>query len=317
MPQPAHDETPSRRQSFNEASRPNSSVGRVKTLKLAQRAQLRSPPVAEFKVVLVGSSNAGKTCLAYRYVCGGFRQSSSPTVGAAFNCVYEQAERDLHLKRLRKARNVKPSTQPPVKDNVKIGLWDTAGQEQFAELVPLYFRDAHAVILVVDSARRDGLVDAARWLQRVSQAAPANVLRYLALSKADLDEDDRWVNFADAMDFAAANSPGGAGPTAEDMSINASMTTNGRAASIATSVATTRSARLASASPIKVFEVSSVSGTGVQDLFTAIANDCYCRHQAKQATEAIASSAGGSGVARVNPGRDGGGKAQKRDKKCC
>lgn len=163
----------------------NHSVGRVRTLSRVNQIPVR----AEFKVVLVGSSNAGKTCIAHSYIRGTFNALAAPTVGAGYNTQIE---------------TVPVNGTDGENCSVKIALWDTAGQEQFADLVPLYFRDAHAVILVADCSRRDALEDLGRWIEKVRTAAPDDSFRLLALSKIDVEDGERWVSTHEAMDFAKA-----------------------------------------------------------------------------------------------------------------
>jgi Ras-related protein Rab-2A len=326
-------ETPVRRhaQSFHDGARPNASIGRVRTLSDVAGGGPNQLPVAEFKVVLVGSSNAGKTCLAFRYVCGGFRSASAPTVGAAFNCVQETIEVPPLSSAGQRRESTKAGDSDPTSVTVKIGLWDTAGQEQFAELVPLYFRDAHAVLLVVDSSRPDGLADLQRWVTRVSHSAPPDVLRYLVLTKTDLPEDERWVTFDDAMEFAAIHEPGGIegygtilspgrASTVVTEICNSSLV-NGRCPSLAASVATSRRApsvaaavRASAAVPMKIFEVSSATGAGVSQLFGTIASDAYQRHLRSVAAQAaMRGSTGG-----VRPLRPGASQPRSGEKnRCC
>eukprot|EP00062_Callorhinchus_milii_P020479 gi/632976175/ref/XP_007904649.1/ PREDICTED: ras-related protein Rab-26 [Callorhinchus milii] len=82
-----------------------------------------------FKVMLVGDSGVGKTCLLVRFKDGAFLAGSFiSTVGIDFR---------------NKVLNV---------DGVKVKLqiWDTAGQERFRSVTHAYYRDAHALLLLYD-----------------------------------------------------------------------------------------------------------------------------------------------------------------------
>ncbi|XP_064376107.1 ras-related protein Rab-26 isoform X2 [Dromaius novaehollandiae] len=82
-----------------------------------------------FKVMLVGDSGVGKTCLLVRFKDGAFLAGSFiSTVGIDF-------------------RN-KVLTVDGVK--VKLQIWDTAGQERFRSVTHAYYRDAHALLLLYD-----------------------------------------------------------------------------------------------------------------------------------------------------------------------
>ncbi|XP_061605499.1 ras-related protein Rab-26-like isoform X8 [Phyllopteryx taeniolatus] len=82
-----------------------------------------------FKVMLVGDSGVGKTCLLVRFKDGAFLAGSFiSTVGIDF-------------------RN-KVLSIDGVK--VKLQIWDTAGQERFRSVTHAYYRDAHALLLLYD-----------------------------------------------------------------------------------------------------------------------------------------------------------------------
>lgn len=79
----------------------------------------------QHKISLVGEANAGKTTLAYYMTHDKFLSNSSSTVGAAFN--------------------------PITHGNKKFQLWDTSGQEKFASLGPIYYRNSDVILIVFDS----------------------------------------------------------------------------------------------------------------------------------------------------------------------
>lgn len=91
------------------------------------------------KVVLVGSADSGKTSLVQRLVYNIFDDQEA-TIGAAFSTL------EFH-------------------SGERIGIWDTAGQERYDALVPLYFRDAALVLLVVDITSRYSLDGAKKWVE--------------------------------------------------------------------------------------------------------------------------------------------------------
>ena len=90
------------------------------------------------KIVLIGEADSGKTSLVQRLVYDSFEEGEA-TVGAAFSTLL-------------------------LENGSKIGIWDTAGQERYNSLVPLYFRDAALVLLVVDISSRFSLYVAKKWV---------------------------------------------------------------------------------------------------------------------------------------------------------
>jgi small GTP-binding protein len=120
-----------------------------------------------FKAVLMGDSGVGKTSIVTRWVTGVHQKLASPTVGA-----------NHHRKRvLVEGRDV------------DLFIWDTAGQEQFQSLTPLYARDACVAIVttsVIDTVSFDNIE---RWVDILSSAADEMPPIVLAVNKIDLLDD--------------------------------------------------------------------------------------------------------------------------------
>jgi small GTP-binding protein len=133
------------------------------------------------KVVLVGSTSVGKTCIIHRSKTGTFATESSPTLGTAF------ASQDIAVNGVM----------------VNLLIWDTAGQERYRSIADVYYRDAAAALIVYSISDRDTYVDVDGWLRRVSDNAPSTVLLFLVGNKSDL-EVDRVVSFDEASQKAEA-----------------------------------------------------------------------------------------------------------------
>ena len=97
------------------------------------------------KIVMTGPVAAGKTSLVSRYFLGHFNKKEDSTVGASF------------VSKKVTASNSKKFV---------LELWDTAGEERYRSLLPLYYRGADAVIVLFDSNDRNGLQNIIRdnWL---------------------------------------------------------------------------------------------------------------------------------------------------------
>lgn len=128
-------------------------------------------PQAEFKVVLLGDTNTGKTSLVLRFVDGSFREEGrSSTVGAFFL-----------TKRLTVQQRM----------TCKLLLWDTAGQEQFQKLAVTYYQHAAAAILCYDVTSARSLVRLRSWLEELQRNLGLdNVTLTIAACKCDLVEED-------------------------------------------------------------------------------------------------------------------------------
>jgi len=135
----------------------------------------RSLPV---KVVLLGQSTVGKTCIATRYVRGCFIQSSISTVGASY---------------LTKSIEVND-------DTYDFNIWDTAGQELYRSLTPMYYRNAHAALVVFDITNKASYFEAEKWIRELMQSNE-DVFIIIVGNKADL-EDRRQVDEKDGNSMA-------------------------------------------------------------------------------------------------------------------
>lgn len=103
--------------------------------------ELRSPRLDKkyvndhiFKVLVLGEMSVGKTSLIARFVNGTFENNRKATLGVDFSS---------------KALELSEETA------VRLHLWDLAGQERLGTQLPMYFRDARAVIIVYDASKPD------------------------------------------------------------------------------------------------------------------------------------------------------------------
>ncbi|XP_041951502.1 ras-related protein Rab-33B-like [Alosa sapidissima] len=119
-----------------------------------------------FKIVVIGDSGVGKTCLAYRFCAGKFPDKTEATIGVDFR------ERILDIEG----------------EKIKVQLWDTAGQERFRKsMVQQYYRSVHAVVLVFDVSNPASFRSLPLWLEECRRnALGQQVPRILVGNKCDL-----------------------------------------------------------------------------------------------------------------------------------
>jgi small GTP-binding protein len=130
------------------------------------------------KVVLVGDTRVGKTCILTRLTTGAFRDSAA-TVGAAFQ---------THT----------VTTQFGVRT---LQIWDTAGQEKYRSLAPMYYRSAHVAILCFDLTNRESFQALGTWADELAEKGTGELLTIIVGCKVDLVES-RAVLQQEAQDFA-------------------------------------------------------------------------------------------------------------------
>ena len=131
------------------------------------------------KVVLVGDTQVGKTCILGRLTSGQFRASSPATVGAAF-------------------QNHVITTN---KGAVSMQIWDTAGQEKYRSLAPMYYRSAQVAILFFDLTNRQSFLDLDQWANELEEKTTGEIKTFLVGNKCDL-EDERQVSKEEAQEFS-------------------------------------------------------------------------------------------------------------------
>lgn len=138
--------------------------------------------VKEVKTVIVGSTGVGKTCIAGRAFMPDFDPSMppEPTLGAQF------CEGSF-----------------PGLDNlytIKFQIWDTAGQEAYKSLAPIFFKNAIIAILVFDLTNRKTLEELDYYGQLLNEQEPS-CFRAVVGNKKDL-EQERQVSFEEGQEYA-------------------------------------------------------------------------------------------------------------------
>jgi small GTP-binding protein len=119
-----------------------------------------------FKAVLLGDSGVGKTSIVTRWTTGVHQKISNPTIGAN-----HQRKRVVIDDR-----------------DIDLFIWDTAGQEQFQSLTPLYARSACVAILTASVTDRKSFENVGHWVEILSSATDELPPIVLAANKIDLRE---------------------------------------------------------------------------------------------------------------------------------
>lgn len=138
----------------------------------------------QFRLILVGDSHVGKSCLLRRFKEGRFIEFNDPTVGVDFHTNMIQVDGSNWL---------------------KLQLWDTAGHERFRAITRSYYRNAVGVLLVFDVTDRNSFNKIPEWIEDILQSSKPNTpLFVLVGNKSDLD-DKRQVLVWEAQQYASAH----------------------------------------------------------------------------------------------------------------
>jgi small GTP-binding protein len=122
-----------------------------------------SSPLSSQKIVLVGDHAVGKTCLLTRWTESAFDEATVPTIGCA--CITRQVVID--------------------QVSYPIQFWDTAGQEIYQSMVPIYARGASGAMVVFDLTRRSTFESIDTWVRFASNPQTALIL---IGNKSDLEK---------------------------------------------------------------------------------------------------------------------------------
>jgi small GTP-binding protein len=123
-----------------------------------------------FKIIIVGDSGVGKSCLSIKASRNYFEDFYSPTVGFEFLTF-----------------NVKVEDQ-----NIKLQIWDTCGQEVYRSLISSFYRSASLAIIVYSIDNEESYINIEKWLNDIKTQSNPDVKIFLIGNKADL-EDKRQV----------------------------------------------------------------------------------------------------------------------------
>lgn len=89
----------------------------------------------------------------------------------------------------------------------ELQIWDTAGQEKFRSITPLYFRDANGVILVCDLTSQSSFNSLREWVKLLEEQGPKKLAKIILGNKVDL-EDKLKITEPELKQFAdSVNSP--------------------------------------------------------------------------------------------------------------
>ena len=109
------------------------------------------------KVVLLGESGVGKTCIIARFINNTFEENLISTTGASY------AGKTMTFDEFGGK-------------SIKFEIWDTAGQGKYRSLTKIFYKDAGAAILVYDITRKESFEEIQKyWINQIKEFAPKNI----------------------------------------------------------------------------------------------------------------------------------------------
>merc|ERR1711865_53018 len=138
----------------------------------AAMAGNKSPYDMLIKLLLIGDSGVGKSCLLCRYSDDVFNSNFITTIGIDFKI------RTIELDGAK----------------IKLQIWDTAGQERFRTITQAYYRGAMGILLGYDVTDDKSFNNIRTWMRNIEQHANEQVVKILLGNKCDMP-DKKMVTF--------------------------------------------------------------------------------------------------------------------------
>ena len=135
-----------------------------------------------FKLIIIGDSGVGKSCLSSRATKNTFNSMYSPTIGFDFMTFYINIE-DLC---------------------VKLQIWDTCGQEVYRSLISSFYHNSSLALLVYSIQNKNSFKNLESWINEVKTNGNPDINLFLIGNKVDL-EDERVISKEMAEEFAKNN----------------------------------------------------------------------------------------------------------------
>ncbi|EAX88124.1 small GTP-binding protein, putative [Trichomonas vaginalis G3] len=123
------------------------------------------PAKRDIKMIFIGDSSVGKSCIINKYIKGQFSEEVEPTVGASF------FSREMEIRG----------------EHIVLNIWDTAGQEAYRYLVPMYYRNADIAIVVFDLTKFESFQSVEHWVEDVRKSCNNEVSVFICGNKCDLE----------------------------------------------------------------------------------------------------------------------------------
>ena len=135
--------------------------------------------IPHYKIIFLGDQSVGKSSILNRFYQDKFEPEYQATIGLDFH-----------------SKNTEINGE-----SIRLLLYDTAGQEKFKSLIPMYIRDANIILVVYDITIKDSFTHTEHWVNETKDLKREDAIFVLIGNKIDLD-DKRAVSKKEGEDFA-------------------------------------------------------------------------------------------------------------------
>ena len=135
-----------------------------------------------YKIMVIGDSGVGKTCLTYRASTGEYQDKISPTLSFEFSPFFLR-----------------------YKDKIlKLEIWDTCGQEVYRSLINSFFKNSSLAIIVYSIDNENSFLSLEEWVRQCKGNCSPNTKFFLIGNKADM-KDDRVISYEKGKEIMEKN----------------------------------------------------------------------------------------------------------------
>ena len=120
-----------------------------------------------YKLIVIGDSGVGKTCLSYRVTTGEFKEKISPTIGFEYFPFIVKYQNKI----------------------LKLEIWDTCGQEAYRSLIKTFFNNSSLAIIVYALDNKKSFSSIEEWIRQCKSLCSPDTKFFLIGNKNDLEDD--------------------------------------------------------------------------------------------------------------------------------
>jgi small GTP-binding protein len=120
--------------------------------------------LCEIKLVLIGNTNVGKTSIVKTAITGSFTDESASTLGASYSTKSFQVD----------------------SRTIRLQIWDTAGQEKYRGMTPMYYHNAQIAVVVYSVTEKETFEAVDFWMKSLKDNADVHIITFLVANKTDL-----------------------------------------------------------------------------------------------------------------------------------
>ena len=166
-----NNENQNEEQENKEKEQTNDDSGKEKNDEISKDFEILSSDSAQYdynyKIIIIGDSGVGKTCLTYRATSGEFREKMAATIGFEYFPFVVKYKNKI----------------------LKLEIWDTCGQEAYRSLIKSFFNNSSLAIIVyaVDNKKSFSSID--EWIRQCRSLCSPDTRFFLIGNKNDVEEE--------------------------------------------------------------------------------------------------------------------------------